>query len=120
MTTEVRHTLCNRDCPDVCRIEATVTEGRVVKIAGDPDHPVTKGALCLRTSRFLEKQYGRDRVMTPLVRVGSGFEPIGWDEALDRIAAKLTAIRAESGPAAIFHYRSGGSLGLLKLLADRM
>ena len=46
---EVRRTTCNRDCPDACGIVATVRDGRVVKLQGDGDHPVTRGFLCFRT-----------------------------------------------------------------------
>jgi anaerobic selenocysteine-containing dehydrogenase len=109
----VRRTVCNRDCPDACAILATLEEGRVVRIQGDPSHPVTRGFLCHRTSRFLSTQYSPERVTTPLLREGSGFRAIGWDEALDTAARRLLEIRAESGPAAIFHYRSGGTLGML-------
>jgi len=116
---ELRKTTCNRDCPDACSIVATVEEERVVKIGGDPDHPVTRGFLCYRTNQFLQTQYSPERLTTPLLRRGDAFEPISWDAALDLAAEKLVTIRRESGPAAIFHYRSGGSLGLLKKLTDR-
>jgi anaerobic selenocysteine-containing dehydrogenase len=113
-------TTCNRDCPDACSIVATVEDGRVVKIGGDPDHPITQGFLCWRTNHYLDTQYSPDRILTPLYRrsLSDDFRPIGWDEALDLAADRLVAIRRESGPAAIFHYRSGGSLGLLKHLSD--
>lgn len=115
---ETRKTVCNRDCPDACSIVATVEDGRVTRLQGDPDHPVTRGFLCFRTSHFLPTQYSPDRVTTPLLRTNGAFHPIGWDEAFDLAAERLTTIRRESGPAAIFHYRSGGSLGLLKHLSD--
>jgi anaerobic selenocysteine-containing dehydrogenase len=116
---ETRRTVCNRDCPDACSIVATIEDGRAVRLGGDPAHPVTRGFLCYRTSHFLEQQYGPDRITTPLLRDGDSFRPISWGEALDLAAKKLTAIRAESGPAAIFHYRSGGTLGMLATLTDR-
>ena len=117
---ETRKTICNRDCPDACSIVATVEAGRVTKLAGDPDHPVTRGFLCWRTNHFLGLQYGPERIQTPLVRTDSGdFEPISWDDALDLIANRLTTFRAQSGPASIFHYHSGGSLGILGHLVDR-
>ncbi len=117
---ELRRTTCNRDCPDACGIVATVEDGRVTRLQGEKDHPITRGFLCYRTSRFLDRQYSPDRLTTPLYRrrVTDDFSPIGWDEALDVAAERLTAIRRESGPAAVFHYRSGGSLGLLKHLCD--
>ncbi|HEX6852815.1 MAG TPA: molybdopterin-dependent oxidoreductase [Candidatus Polarisedimenticolaceae bacterium] len=111
-------TTCNRDCPDACGIVATVEHGRVVRIQGDPDHPVTRGFLCYRTSRFLERQYHPDRLTTPLVRRGGTLRPASWDDALDLIAEKMLRIQSESGPAAILHYRSGGTLGLVKFTTD--
>jgi anaerobic selenocysteine-containing dehydrogenase len=92
---------------------------RIVKLAGDPQHPVTRGFLCWRTNHFLNLQYGPERLTAPLLRCPDGVQrPVSWDEALDIAAARLLAIRAESGPAAIMHYRSGGSLGLLKSVPD--
>jgi len=97
---------------------ATVENGVVTSLRGDPDHPVTRGFLCFRTSRFPELQASSRRLLQPLVRGPNGLAPATWDEALTLVADKLRAVRAESGPAAIFHYRSGGSLGILKHLTD--
>jgi anaerobic selenocysteine-containing dehydrogenase len=117
--TVVAKTTCNRDCPDACGIVATVRDGRVVKLTGDPEHPVTRGFLCWRTNHFLNLQYGPQRLTTPLRRGPDGVQrAVSWDEALDVIADRLLTFRRESGPASIFHYRSGGSLGLLKPLTD--
>lgn len=107
-------TLCNRDCPDVCAIVATVEDdGRVSRIQGDKDHPITRGFLCERTSKYLDRQYSPERLTTPLLRRNGVLEPATWDEALDFIAERLVAIRRESGPAAIFHYRSAGTMGFV-------
>jgi anaerobic selenocysteine-containing dehydrogenase len=82
---------CPHDCPDTCALQVTVQGGRVVRVAGDPDHPTTHGALCTKVSRYAERSYHPERVLQPLRRVGpkgSGrFEPLGWDEALDTIAS---------------------------------
>lgn len=110
--------MCNRDCPDACGVVATVEDGRVTKLAGDPNHPVTEGFLCYRTNRFLERQYAEDRILTPQRRVGDRFESISWEEALDTIAAKMLEVREQSGAQSLFHYRSGGSLGLMKQVND--
>lgn len=115
---ERRITACNRDCPDACGIVATIEGGRITRLSGDPSHPVTRGFLCHRTSRFLERQYAPDRLTSPLRRRGDSFEPVSWEEALDDIAGRLLAIRAESGPAAILDYRCGGSMGILKGVID--
>src|SRR5262245_35585389 len=103
-TTTTERTTCNRDCPDACGILATIESGRIVKIQGDPDHPVTRGFLCYRTSRFLERQYDPERLTRPLVRTGGALQPATWDDALDRIAERMLRIKTESGAAAILHY----------------
>ena len=116
MTTRLR-TTCTRDCPDACGLIATVDAGQVVKLEGDPEHPITNGFLCYRTgSKYLRRHAAADRLTSPLLRNGNGFEPIAWDDALDRIARMLEKLEQESGPAALLHVQGGGSLGLLKRL----
>jgi len=112
-------TVCNRDCPDACGVVATVENGKVVRLQGDREHPVTQGFLCYRTSQFLHTQYSPQRLTSPLLRKNGELQPVGWEEALDFAAAGLERIKRESGPAAIFCYRSGGSLGVLKHLTER-
>lgn len=127
----VLRTTCNRDCPDACSILVGVADGRPVRLRGDPADPVTRGFLCERTSRFLDRQHDPARLVRPLLRRGAErpghrgaarfeapLQALPWDEALDLAAERLRRLRDESGPAAILHYRSGGSLGLLKPLAD--
>src|SRR2546425_3647038 len=80
---EILRTACNRDCPDACGIVATVEDGRVLAIAGDKQHPVTRGFLCERTSRYLARQYSPERLKQPLVRHNGSFATATWDEALD-------------------------------------
>ena len=110
---------CPHDCPDTCAMLVTVEDGRAVRVAGDPDHPVTKGFLCAKVNRYVERTYHDDRLRTPLRRVGpkgSGqFEPITWDAALDEIAARLGEIaRSEDGPQAILPYSYAGTMGLVQ------
>ncbi len=118
MSTERLRTVCNRDCPDACGLIATVEDGRLTRLGGDPDHPVTRGFLCSRTSQFPARQNSPDRLTAPLLRDGAGFREVSWEDAIAFAADRLLAIRAESGPAAILHYRSGGSLGMLKSVVD--
>lgn len=114
----VVRTSCNRDCPDACGILAHVEDGRITRLQGDPTHPVTRGFLCYRTDQFLHRQYSPERLTTPLIRRDGVLTPASWDEALDLCARTLTRLRDESGAASIFHYRSGGSLGLMKHVTD--
>jgi anaerobic selenocysteine-containing dehydrogenase len=110
---------CPHDCPDTCATLVTIENGRATRIQGDPDHPFTQGFLCAKVNRYLERTYHRDRLTTPLRRVGpkgSGqFEPATWDEALTDIAAKLNAIRAsKDGPQAILPYSYAGTMGYVQ------
>ncbi len=120
MGEERRHTICNRDCPDACGIVATVVDGKVTQLQGDPDHPVTRGFLCHRTQQFLRTQYSQARLSQPLMRRAGELTPVSWGDALDHIATRLLAIRGESGPEAIFHYRSGGTLGMVVAQASEL
>ena len=108
---------CPHDCPDTCALRITVEDGRVTRVAGDPDHPPTHGALCTKVSRYPERTYSPERVLTPLKRVGrkgeGRFEPVGWDEALDAIATQLQAIAARDAQA-ILPYSYAGTMGLVQ------
>ena len=117
---KVVHAACPHDCPDACGVLITVEDGRAVKIQGDPAHPVTRGFLCAKVAKYVDRVYSPDRVLYPLRRIapkGSGgaekFERISWDEALDTIAAKFKGIAAEFGPESILPYSYGGTLGAL-------
>jgi anaerobic selenocysteine-containing dehydrogenase len=109
--------VCPHDCPDTCALHVTVQDGRVTRVAGDPTHPPTHGVLCTKVSRYTERTYSAERVLTPLKRVGAKgagrFEPVGWDEALDDIAARLKAIAARD-PQAILPYSYAGTMGLVQ------
>jgi anaerobic selenocysteine-containing dehydrogenase len=120
MSTTTVRTACTRDCPDACQILATVENGKVTRLRGDPEHPVTRGFLCYRTDHYLERQqYSAERLTRPLVRKGGALVPASWDEALGLVAEKLAEARDRHGPASIFHYQSGGSLGLIKSMNRR-
>ena len=115
MSSHTVRTACTRDCPDACQIIATVEDGKIVKLRGDPAHPVTRGFLCYRTDHYLERQqYSPERLTTPLIRKGGVLTPASWDEALDLVAAKLAEAKDQHGAESVFYYASGGSLGMMK------
>lgn len=108
---------CPHDCPDTCALLTTVENGRAVRVQGNPAHRHTDGVLCTKVSRYAERTHHPERLLQPLRRTGpkgSGrFEPVGWDEALDDIAARLKAIAARD-PQAILPYSYAGTMGLVQ------
>lgn len=106
---------CPHDCPDTCAIRVTVDGGRAVRIQGAAEHRFTAGALCTKVSRYLERTYHPERVLQPLRRTSRKdepprFEPIGWDEAIATIAARLGPIAARD-PRAVVPYSYAGTMG---------
>lgn len=115
--THVVRAACPHDCPDTCALHVIVENGVAIKVQGDPEHPTTNGVLCTKVSRYTERTYHPDRLLHPLKRVGpkgSGqFVQVGWDEALDEIAARLRAIAARE-PEAILPYSYAGTMGFVQ------
>lgn len=108
---------CPQDCPDTCAMLYSVEDGELVDVRGDPDHPYTRGYLCVKLKGFAERHYNPDRVLHPLRRVGpkgSGeFEQISWDEALSEIEERWSNIIRNDGPQAIMPYSYAGNIGTL-------
>src|SRR5579864_3743182 len=114
----VVHAACPHDCPDACGVLITIEDGRATKIQGDPTHPVTRGFLCAKVAKYLDRVYSPERVLYPMRRTaakgpagdaaGNGhgasrradrsasaaktFERITWDEALGEIASRFRQI----------------------------
>jgi anaerobic selenocysteine-containing dehydrogenase len=108
---------CPHDCPDTCALLTTVVDGVAVKVQGNPAHSHTDGVLCTKVSRYTERTYHPERILTPLKRVGpkglGRFEPVTWEAALSDITAKLSAIAAHN-PQAIVPYSYAGTMGLVQ------
>jgi anaerobic selenocysteine-containing dehydrogenase len=108
---------CPHDCPDTCALVTTVQDGIALRVQGNPLHPPTAGVLCNKVAHYVERSYHPGRLLRPMRRVGpkgSGrFEPVGWPEALDDIAARLGAIAAQD-PQAILPYSYCGTMGLVQ------
>ena len=126
--TKTAHVVCSLDCPDSCGVLVTVdvATGRAVKLQGDPAHPVTRGFLCGKVAKYLDRVYAPDRLLYPMRRrtgvakstlvkgrEQEAFERVSWDEALNEIAARLHAISAEFGPESILPYSYAGTIGQL-------
>ncbi|GLB80891.1 molybdopterin-containing oxidoreductase family protein [Mycobacterium kiyosense] len=105
MTVEEKPTYC-RICEPLCGMIATVTDGRLTALRPDADDPHSKGFCCVKGLSMTQIVNDPDRVTTPLKRVGGPgeFVPCSWDEALDDIAHRLSALRSRLGPTSIaFH-----------------
>ncbi|HVK93747.1 MAG TPA: molybdopterin oxidoreductase family protein [Noviherbaspirillum sp.] len=117
MTISVVRATCPHDCPDTCALLVTVQDGVATQVRGDPEHPTTAGVLCTKVSRYTERTYHQERLLHPMKRVGKKgegkFERIGWEEALDTIAARLKAVAARD-PQAILPYSYAGTMGLVQ------
>ena len=110
--------VCPLDCPDTCSLTVTVEDTRIVNIRGSRANPYTDGVLCAKVPRaFPEFVHGERRLRTPLKRVGrkgeERFVRVSWDEALDTIYTRVSAIIAEHGPQAVMPLNYGGPHGLL-------
>ncbi len=134
---KVVHAACPHDCPDACGVLITVEDGRATRIQGDPEHPVTRGFLCAKVAKYLDRVYSPERVLYPMRRIAPKgpaqpsvarqgqpraavpacsdeiWQRISWDDALHEITSRLRAIAAEYGSEAILPYSYGGSLGAL-------
>jgi len=141
MAKRVVHAACPHDCPDACGVRITVEDGKATRIQGDPEHPMTRGFLCAKVAKYLDRVYSPDRVLHPMRRIGpkgpvvgqrscaphgrpgaavptqaqakEGWQRISWDEALDEIADRFHKIISEFGAEAILPYSYGGTLGAL-------
>lgn len=110
-------TTCTMDCPDTCALEVQVRDGKIEKIIGSKDHPVTAGFICSKISQFAKRIYHKDRLLYPMRRNGKKgegqFKRISWDEAIAEMASRFKEIINKFGSEAILPYHYGGSNALL-------
>jgi anaerobic selenocysteine-containing dehydrogenase len=109
---------CPLDCPDTCSWIVTVKNGEAVALRGDPAHPYTRGSLCNKVENYLAYARSPDRLLYPMLRTGpkgsDEFTRISWNEALEKIAAKLGEVIAEHGAEAIWPCAGSGNMGLIQ------
>ncbi|MFF2887386.1 molybdopterin-dependent oxidoreductase [Paenibacillus sp. NPDC057967] len=113
----VVRSVCPFDCPDTCGLHVTLQDGRVTNVTGDPDHPVTRGAICNKVRQLPDRVHHPERLLYPMRRTGPKgslqFERISWDEAYDEITRRMTSIMDEYGAEAILPYSFYGNMGVL-------
>jgi anaerobic selenocysteine-containing dehydrogenase len=115
---EIRRSVCPYDCPDSCGLLVEVAEGKAVRVSGDPEHPFTRGTLCPKMNHYERTVHSPLRLTTPLRRTGpkggGQFEPLSWEEAIQRIADRWKDIIGQYGAEAILPYSYAGTMGLVQ------
>ncbi|AWB46309.1 oxidoreductase [Paenibacillus sp. CAA11] len=111
--------VCPLDCPDTCGLLLHKEQGRIVKVTGNPEHPITRGAICNKVRNMTERVYHPERLLYPMKRVGAKgegrFERISWEEAIDEIAGRYRQIIDEHGSESILPYSFYGNMGILSV-----
>ncbi len=107
---ELRHTYC-KVCMVHCGLVAEVSGEQVLKVRGDPDHPLSAGYTCPKGRAVGQLHHSPDAITRPLMRKQGELVPVSWDEALDDVAAKLRALVDSSGPHSVA-INFGSGLGL--------
>lgn len=103
---------CCRACIHNCAVLAHVRNGRVVKLEGNPDYPMSHGSMCAKGLAGISALYHPNRNKYPLMRVGkrgeNKWKRISWKEAIDTIAGKMEEVRREYGAESVLFSTGGG------------
>ncbi|MBM4256539.1 MAG: molybdopterin oxidoreductase family protein [Deltaproteobacteria bacterium] len=113
----VAHSACPHDCPDSCVMDVSIDNGKAIKVTASKEHPFTRGALCAKVNKFLDRVYAPERLLYPLRRVGpkgpgAQFERISWDDAIAVITTNMQNAIAAHGPQSILPYSYRGNNGV--------
>ena len=119
MPSVIRSSVCPHDCPSTCALSVEVLDGtRIGSVRGAEDNSYTAGVICAKVSRYAERIHHPGRLTQPLLRTGpkggTQFRPIGWQEALDRIAERFTADTAKHGSESVWPFFFAGTMGLVQ------
>lgn len=117
---ETKYTTCPRDCPDSCGIVVTIEDGKIVKHAGQADHPITRGFLCYKGANYLKRFYSPNRIVNPMLKKDGRWNKIGWDEAYEIAAEKLNYFKDAFGVTSILFVQYGGLLAFVNQLAGKL
>ena len=103
-------------CEATCGVAIDVEGTQVTAVRGDAADPFSRGYLCPKATALADLHHDPDRLKRPLVREGASWREVGWDEAFDRVASRLKAVRAAHGPDAVATYQgnpTAHNLGLM-------
>lgn len=96
-------TIC-RICKENCGLLVS-DDGESMRITGNHDHPITRGFLCFKGGNFGDVHYSEDRLRQPLLREGSDWKPISFEQALDVAASRFSRLKEEYGPESLVFYK---------------
>src|SRR5215468_9159519 len=110
--------VCPLDCPDTCSLAVTVSDGRVLAVRGSKANPITHGTVCTKVAKYYpDFVHGSNRLRYPLKRVGpkgqGNFERTSWDEALELIHQRVSAVIERHGAEAVVPLNYAGPHGML-------
>jgi anaerobic selenocysteine-containing dehydrogenase len=111
---DIVKTVCGMCGGDHCGIDVFVENDRIVDIKGMREFPTNCGHVCPQARAAIELTYDPQRLQVPMRREGDQWQRISWDEALDTIAAKLSAIKAEHGAQALAVYQGRALLQFIR------
>ena len=100
--------VCGSGCGTLVDIENVGGEERVIRISGDPEHPLTGGYTCSKGRALPDAHHSPKRLLQPMIRTEAGAREVTWDEALDDLAGKLKGIIERHGPDAVGTFLGGG------------
>jgi anaerobic selenocysteine-containing dehydrogenase len=110
-------------CFAACGLLVRTAGGRVAKIEGDPESPVSRGAVCPKGLAAAQHLYHPDRLLHPLRRNGEkgggSWKRVGWEEALEVIAESFLRARERDGPESVA-FLQGSAKGLIDNLNERL
>ncbi|MDA8229519.1 MAG: molybdopterin-dependent oxidoreductase [Desulfitobacterium hafniense] len=110
---------CPLNCPDSCSFLVEKTGTNALRVKGDPRNPITKGFICSKGQALADRIFSPDRILYPLLRQGTGFKRITWEQAYKLIVAKIQQVLETSGAKAIFHHYDYAHNGVLRSLDRR-
>lgn len=110
---------CPLNCWDSCGFHVSIENDKVIKVEGDPSHPITKGKICGRGRMLETRTNSTERILYPLKKVNGEFKQISWEQALDEISSKLAEIKEQYGSTAVLHSHDYANNGILKNLDQR-
>jgi formate dehydrogenase (coenzyme F420) alpha subunit len=105
--------ICNCRCGIIAQVEG----GRIVQVKGDPDCEKNEGRLCVKGRAMLELLYDADRLLHPMVSENQQWKAVSWDDALDRIAERLQALKRQFGPESVAFYRGMAVYSVLPMIS---